>query len=283
MNQKILTIFSIILLITIIYIPVVHSQEYQLSSADESYEVMCTLFGFQGIEVYTTSLCKDRIDELSEDINVWHKYFENINCEFEKSRFFSTFLSLLHKYNFFAIPTCDSISRPTEDCLVNVLSIPRVPQQKQTIFHTCCFISLNGTINKCSMKSVFSTLLSFSSILYVTSWFLRLQILEKFFLPGFLINVILFFPRLFLQPFVKRCIYPNTLIKKPVIPLAYLQSRSSDIELTVIQRQHRYHYEHLDAVSLCSFLGFWFSIPIKKQNQLVGFTAATWFNEDNFS
>jgi hypothetical protein len=141
--------------------------------------------------------------------------------------------------------------------------------------HNLCFISLTGTISKCSIGSPLFVLLSISSVLYLFAFLFQFPVIEKILFPLLIPAIFVVTPRLFFGFLLDRLFYTNTLLKRAYIPIAAIWSKNKDMDVNIYSGFKQYHYEDVGSILFRNFIGLWITVPILHQSKIIGFTGYT--------
>jgi len=236
---------------------------------DETIEVLFRLYNGKKADSYSIEMSK-------EDFT---NYWESVD-EFQKSLkdeiSYKGLVDILGKILPEILTLKDSYLEKGEDLKNHKDYFSALKNDKVTnntmAKHNMCFVSITGTVSKCSIGGPLFVFLSLTSILYLFAYLFQFPVIEKCLFPFLIPAIFIVTPRLFYGFLLDRLIYTNTPLKRPYIPIAAIWSENKDLDVNIWSRFQQYHYEDVGSLLFRNFIGLWISVPILKQNKIIGFT-----------
>ncbi|MBN2603175.1 MAG: hypothetical protein JXA91_03475 [Candidatus Thermoplasmatota archaeon] len=141
--------------------------------------------------------------------------------------------------------------------------------------HHLSFVSVTGTISKCSIGSPLFVFLSLASIFYLFAYLFQFPVVEKCLFPFLIPAIFVVPPRLFFGFLLDRFFYTNTPLKRSYIPIAAIWSENKDLDVNIHSGFQQYNYNEVGSLLLRNFVGLWITVPVLKQSKIIGFTGYT--------
>ena len=240
--------------------------------ADDTVEVLLRLHNGVKEDIYPIEMSKKDFIDFWEDVDELQK---SLNDETTLNELVDIIEKILLDLQTFqdTYMTKEVVSKDNKN---HFSFLSNVKLENKTIAkHNLCFVSIAGTISKCSIGSPMFVFLSLASILYLFAYLFQFPVVEKCLFPFIIPAIFVVPPRLFFGFLLDRLFYANTPLKRPYIPIAAIWSENKDLDVNIRSGFQQYHYKEVGSLLLRNVVGLWITVPILKQSKIIGFAGYT--------
>ena len=238
-------------------------------SIDETIEVLFRIYNGRNIDTYSIEMTNEDFTNFWGDVDEFQKSMKDEMTNNDPSDIIEKILLEMQTLQD-TYMTKEGVLKDSKERFSFLSNVEFV--NKTIAKHHLSFVSITGTISKCSIGSPLFVFLSLASILYLFAYLFQFPVVEKCLFPFLIPAIFVVPPRLFFGFLLDRFFYTNTLFKRSYIPIAAIWSENKDLDVNIFSGFQQYHYNKVGSLLLRNFIGLWITVPILKLSKIIGFT-----------